>query len=59
MIDLATEERRAWIARLQTGKKPDNWLLHPRFSPKGDPAVDREIEARLAQRQSHDPRRSA
>lgn len=46
MIDLATPERRAWIARMQSGQKPDNWILHPRFSPKGDARVDAECRAR-------------
>lgn len=47
MIDYATQERREWIARLQTGKKPANWILDPKYSPKGDEAVDREIRAKL------------
>ena len=54
MIDHATPERRAWIARMQSGKRPSNWVLDRKFSPPGDPAVDREIEARLARRQSQE-----
>lgn len=59
MIDYATKERRAWLRRLQSGQKPANWLLSQEFSPPGDPDVDREIEARNAQRQARDQRRSA
>ena len=46
MIDHATEERRAWIARMQTGEKPQNWLLLAEYSPLPDPRVDAEYQAR-------------
>ena len=46
MIDYATNERRAWIKRLQTGERPDNWVLHRRYSPRPDHVVELEYEAR-------------
>ena len=45
MIDHATQERRAWIARMQTGEKPDNWLLAVPIKAQND-TVDAEYKAR-------------
>ncbi len=65
MNDHATNERLAWLRRQPFPKakrapeKPANWLLSEQFRPQGNPAVDREIEARITQRQSRDHRRSA
>jgi hypothetical protein len=47
MYDHATRERTAWLERIQAPKRPPNWVLHPRYSPKGDERVDAEIRARL------------
>jgi hypothetical protein len=54
MYDHATRERTAWLERIQAPKRPLNWVLHPRYSPKGDERVDAEIRARLDKmRRSH------
>ena len=47
MIDHATKERCAWIARMQGAKRPVNWVLDPQFRPRANESVDREIRARL------------
>ncbi len=49
MIDHATQERRAWIKRMQSGEKPSNWVLHRRYSPRPDHGVELEYETRAAQ----------
>ena len=46
MNDYATPERRAWIARMQSGQKPANWLLAEPINFKADPTVDAEYKAR-------------
>lgn len=44
MKDFATFERKRWIYLAQ---KPPNWLLHPKFSPKGNDAIDFKLKERL------------
>ena len=45
MIDHATEERRAWIARMQGAKRPVNWVLAVPIKAQND-TVDAEYQAR-------------
>lgn len=52
MIDYATQERRQWIARMQMGQRPANWILDKRYSPKADESVDREIRAKMEERRT-------
>ena len=50
MIDYATNERKAWIRRLQTGARPDNWVLSPHYRPAPKLSVDDEYRQRAARR---------